>query len=101
MPDYSRIAAALQGMRGTQSGPADESQLMEGERLLQWLASTGAGLGSGLGMFAAGPTPLGALGAAGVGTAAVAMNNAYEPNIRDVWLDQARMQHQAKNMRQR
>lgn len=88
--------AFASGMKGTQGGPVDESDLMTAERIAQWLLSGAGGVASGVGMFAGGPTPAGAAGAAGLGAGVVGMDNAESPNIRDVWADQLRMKLQGR-----
>jgi hypothetical protein len=63
---------------------------MQTERLLQYLAGAGLGVGAGAaGLVASGGNPLGVLPGMTLGT--VPMVNAQEPNIRDVGLDKIRM----------
>lgn len=77
------------GMRGTQSGPTDESALMGGERMLQGIVGHGTGLGLGaLGLIMSGGNPL-ALGPGLLGAGAL-YGNAMTPDIHDVWTDRAR-----------
>jgi len=77
-------------MRGTQSGPADESNTMAAERLLQRAAGypVGMALGAG-GLIASDGNPFAMIPGAGVGVGM--MINAEHPNIRDTWADKLRM----------
>jgi hypothetical protein len=86
-----------QGMTGAQSGPAQESQLMQGQRLLQMLAAYGMAGGAGIAGASGLPMVSAPLFAGGLATNI----NAQTPNIRDVWLDQLRMSGQQRAMDRR
>lgn len=85
-----------QGMPGTPGGPVQESPTMEDMRLIQTLAGMGLIGGGTAAMFGA-AGPLGVAGGQGaIGTGALMMGNADQPNIRDVYADQLRMKMQGR-----
>jgi hypothetical protein len=83
------------GQEGSQSGIAEESDLMRLERSLQSLAGWGTLGMSGLGGFFGGPLGAPVTGA-GFVAGANTVRNADEPNIRDVWTDKLRRQMQGR-----
>lgn len=90
--------APQSGMRGTQSGPADESNTMAMERTVQRALSTPAAMGLGvLGLAATGGNALAM--APGVGVGLGMSVNSENPDIREVWADRIRqwLQSTAKN----
>lgn len=91
------LAMRQPGMQGTQSGPVQESPLMRRERVEQGLSSAGWGTLGGLlgyGGVATGNLPA-ALAGSGIAMTGIAgLQNAFEPNIRDVEWDKRRMRAQ-------
>lgn len=82
-------ATAQSGMRGTPSGPADESALMSTERFLQGAIAHPLGVGLGAaGLIASGGNPLALI--PGIGAGGATMDNALSPDINDVWAHRAR-----------
>ncbi len=72
-------------LRGSQSGPKEESTSAMIERLLQLYGGAGlAGGGGGAGYAVGGPVG----GVAGATPGMATMMNAGDPNIQDVWLHQ-------------
>jgi hypothetical protein len=89
-------AGMMPGAPGTQSGPTQESQIMEIERALQTLAGYGLIAGStavgtaGALLSGSGGGATIPLAGAGIGAGMATNLNAASPNIRDVWLDRLR-----------
>lgn len=81
------------GMPGTPGGPVQESPTMSMQRIMQMAPNRAA---AGLGMYGLGTfnPPVAAGGGVGYLLTKDLWDNAQEPNIRDVWLDQLRMKMQ-------
>jgi hypothetical protein len=92
--DKPTMAQMLQGgMRGTQGGPVQESPTMSAERILQMVPNIAAQGTLGYGLATGNPFAM-MTGGGGMLATEGMMNNAAEPNIRDVWADKLRMQMQ-------